>query len=144
MLGCLVQVKEWRRKAVSSEAKANDLKAQAILLRAELEKLRKEKTREETSRTKSSAANLHDSPNEMEKRVLVCRLKENRQPNDDCCKQESLGDRRKKQPTCSSRINATKRSPFRDLGNSPTFVRQNSRAVFPLHCPLPANVMRDS
>ncbi|KAJ9164335.1 hypothetical protein P3X46_023926 [Hevea brasiliensis] len=131
-------VKEWRWKAFSSEAKANELQAQVSMLQAELEKLRKEKTRER-SRTKSSAANLHDSPNDMEKRVLVCRLKENRQSNDDCCKQELLGDGRKKPP-----LNATKRSPFRDIGNSSPLVRQNSRAVFPLHCPLPSNVQSDS
>ncbi|KAF2312063.1 hypothetical protein GH714_027925 [Hevea brasiliensis] len=134
-------VKKWRRQALSSEAKANELQAQVSLLRAEMEKLRKEKTRE-TNRNKISAANLHESPNEMEKRVLVCRLKENGQANDDCCKhQESLENGRK---TSGSGLNTLKRSPFRDIGNSSPLLRQNNRGVFPLHCPLSSNVQRDS
>lgn len=128
-------MKERRRRALSSDAKANELQAQVSTLRAELEKLRKEKTRE-TNRNKNPAANSHESPNEMEKRVLVCRLKENRQANDDCCKQqESLDNGRKKTNTRGSGLNALKRSPFREIGNSSSLATQNSKGVLPLHCP---------
>lgn len=128
-------MKERRQRALSSDAKANELQAQVSTLRAELEKLRKEKTRE-TNRNKNPAANSHESPNEMEKRVLVCRLKENRQANDDCCKQqESLDNGRKKTNTRGSGLNALKRSPFREIGNSSSLATQNSKGVLPLHCP---------
>ncbi|XP_050223505.1 uncharacterized protein LOC126673408 isoform X2 [Mercurialis annua] len=129
-------VQEWKLRALSSEAKANELQPQVSTLRDELEGLKKEKTR---VRSKNSSPN---SPNEMEKRVLVCRLKENhhhhphhRHNNDN---DKITG--KKKANECS---NAAKRSPFREMnGNSSSpvlpLVRQNSRAVFPLHCSMPS------
>ncbi|KDP22106.1 hypothetical protein JCGZ_25937 [Jatropha curcas] len=134
-------VKEWRRKAVSSEAKANELQAQVMELSTELEKLKKEKAKE-TIRTKNQKLNPHtESPNEMEKRVLVCRLKENRQANcgDGSKQKEMFADGRKK----SHSLNASKRSPFREIGNSSSpLSRQNSRAVFPLRCSIPSNLQQ--
>ncbi|XP_065861556.1 uncharacterized protein [Euphorbia lathyris] len=128
-------LKEWRRKALASEAKANELQAQVSVLEAQTER----------NRTKNVAPASHDSSNEMEKRVLVCRLKENRHRKEEgCAQKEASGDRRKKTNACSSGYNgSSKRSPFREIGNSSQLLRQNSnnsksRAVFPLHCPLPA------
>nr|GEV14793.1 hypothetical protein [Tanacetum cinerariifolium] len=62
-----------------------------------------------------------------EKRILISRLKENRPTNN-----EISSDGRRKGYNLV-------RSPFKDIGNSTssssTIVRQNSNAVFPLHCP---------
>ncbi|EEF48895.1 centrosome-associated protein CEP250 isoform X2 [Ricinus communis] len=133
-------VKEWKLKALSSESKASELQAQASMLSAELEGLKKEKAKER-SRSKNLAPNSYDSPNEMEKRVLVCRLKENHHHGKDDGCSHTVG--RKKVNACSnsSGLDAAKRSPFKDIGNSSSLpllplMRQNSRAVFPLHCPV--------
>ncbi|XP_059668926.1 uncharacterized protein LOC132314018 [Cornus florida] len=131
-------VQEWRQKALTSEVKADELQTEISALRGELEKLRIERQGEVT-RTKDSSLVSRDSQNEKEKRVLICRLKENHQTNDKGSKQEILSDaRRKKAHTCSNGLAEVKRSPFRDIGNSSLLVRQNSKAIFPLHCPHPS------
>ncbi|XP_023914230.1 uncharacterized protein LOC112025774 isoform X1 [Quercus suber] len=127
-------VQEWRQKAQSSESKANELQAQMSVLHGELERMRKEQNTVVT-RTKSSPGITQDAQNEMEKRVLVCRLKENHLADDNAGKEVS-GDRRRKVHTSSSGFMAPKRSPFRDIGNSSLLMRQNSKAIFPLHSPL--------
>nr|POF08426.1 pentatricopeptide repeat-containing protein, mitochondrial [Quercus suber] len=109
-------VQEWRQKAQSSESKANELQAQMSVLHGELERMRKEQNTVVT-RTKSSPGITQDAQNEMEKRVLVCRLKENHLADDNAGKEVS-GDRRRKVHTSSSGFMAPKRSPFRDIGNS--------------------------
>ncbi|KAK8649708.1 hypothetical protein V6N13_139374 [Hibiscus sabdariffa] len=58
---------EWKQKALSSEAKANELQARIFVLHEEIERLR----------------------NEKERRVLVCCLKENRCTNDDGSKAQT-------------------------------------------------------
>ncbi|XP_075634749.1 uncharacterized protein LOC142607207 isoform X2 [Castanea sativa] len=127
-------VQEWRQKAQSSESKANELQAQMSVLHGELERMRKEQNSVVT-RTKSSPGITQDAQNEMEKRVLVCRLKENPLTNDNAGK-GVLRDRRRKVHTSSRGFMAPKRSPFRDIGNSSLLMRQNSKAIFPLHSPL--------
>lgn len=97
-------MQDWRQKAICSETKVNELQSEVNMLRKEMQWL-KEKQDSGSSRAKIS------SPTEMEKRVLVCRLKQ----------KEVFG---------------TKRSPLGDISNlsSTALVRQNSKAVvFPLH-----------
>ncbi|KAJ6716107.1 MYOSIN-LIKE PROTEIN [Salix koriyanagi] len=123
-------VQEWRQKALSSEAKENELQTQVAVLQVELERLRKERVKE-TSGSKNLPSVSLEAPNETEKRVLVCRLKENRDTNDDCRRKEAFSDgRRKPQHACAGGLDASKRSLLRDIGNSSPLARQNSRAVF--------------
>nr|XP_043623254.1 myosin heavy chain, embryonic smooth muscle isoform [Erigeron canadensis] len=67
-----------------------------------------------------------------EKQILISRLKENRK-----CNNEISGDGRRKGYNLV-------RSPLKDIGNSTsssmTISRQNSNAIFPLHCPDPARL----
>ncbi|BFG29975.1 hypothetical protein CerSpe_162490 [Prunus speciosa] len=120
-------VQEWKQKAVSSESKAKELQAQVSMLHGELDRLRKE-----AMKANGSPLIPRDPQNEMEKHVLICHLKENHCPKEGGSKQRKLA-------TCTNRVPvAPKRSPFRDIGNSSLPVRQNSKAVFPLHCPLPS------
>ncbi|KAE8705721.1 hypothetical protein F3Y22_tig00110418pilonHSYRG00111 [Hibiscus syriacus] len=67
-------VKEWRQKALSSEAEANELEAQAYVLRQEVERLRQERE-PKTARTRVASSINREAQSETEKRVLVCRLK---------------------------------------------------------------------
>lgn len=123
-----------------SEAKVNELEVQVSVLHAELERLRKENVAE-IARSKNLPPLFLDAPDEMEKRVLVCRLRENCHNNDDGCKQkEVFSNGRRKIHAYTSGPSAQKRSPFRDIGNSSPLSLQNCEAVFPLHCPLPSNV----
>ncbi|KAK2641157.1 hypothetical protein Ddye_022920 [Dipteronia dyeriana] len=134
-------VQEWRRKTVSSETKVNELQAQVTVLQKEIERLRKEQYTG-ASRAKISSPLAREPQNEMEKRVLICRLKENHcHANDSGTKQkEVLREGRRKTHTCStsssSSLVAPKQSPLGDIGNLSLLGRQNSKAVFPLHCPL--------
>ena len=83
--------------------------------------------------------------NEMEKRVLVCRLKQNHLTNDNASK-EVLRVGRRKVHTSNGGFMAPKRSPFHDIGNSLLLMRQNSKAIFPLHSPLASsteNILRE-
>ncbi|KAJ6692005.1 MYOSIN-LIKE PROTEIN [Salix purpurea] len=123
-------VQEWRQKALSSEARENELQTQVAVLQVELERLKKERVKE-TSGSKNLPSVSLEAPNETEKRVLVCRLKENRDANDDCRRKEAFSDgRRKPQHACAGGLDASKRSLLRDIGNSSPLARQNSRAVF--------------
>ncbi|CAN4119865.1 unnamed protein product [Withania somnifera] len=73
---------------------------------------------------------------EKEKRMFMHRLKENRGANDRSHKPDLSAVGRRKEHPCSKELGVEKRPPFRDLGNSsPLLVRQNSKAVFPLHSP---------
>ncbi len=130
-------MQEWKQKASSSESKANELQAQMTVLRGELEWTRKEQNSVVT-RTKGSPGISQDAQNEMEKRVLVCRLKENHLTDDNASK-EVLREGRRKVHASSSGFLAPKRSPFQDIGNSSLLMRQNSKAIFPLHSPLPSS-----
>ena len=96
------------------------------------------------TRTKSSQGITQDAQNEMEKRVLVCCLKENHLINDNASK-EVLRVGRRKVHTSNGGFMAPKRSPFHDIGNSLLLMRQNSKAIFPLHSPLASsteNILR--
>lgn len=136
-------MQEWREKAVSSESKARGLQEQVSSLHAELNSLRKgEKTKLKEENRSPASPNPRDPQNEMEKRVLICHLKENHCTKEYSSKQrEVLLESREKRDSCTNRTpiapHALKRSPFRDIGNSSMSSRQHSRAVFPLHCPLP-------
>ncbi|XP_059430422.1 uncharacterized protein LOC132164033 isoform X1 [Corylus avellana] len=124
-------VQEWRQKALSSESKANALQGEMSALRCELESMKKD----QNSGVMRAPGITQDAQNEMEKRVLVCRLKENHCTRDNVSK-EALSDGRRKAHTST----APKRSPFRDISNSSLLMRQNSRAIFPLHSPLPTDM----
>lgn len=111
-------MQEWRQRALSSEAEANELREQASELQEEIQRSRKERDKAR-----------HLPQNETEKRVLICRLKENRHDHLHECKQnEALGDRRRKVHTSTSRLAAApKLYPFRDIGNSSPMSRQSSK-----------------
>ncbi|KAI5334476.1 hypothetical protein L3X38_024609 [Prunus dulcis] len=124
-------VQEWKQKAVSSESKAKELQAQVSMLHGELDRFRKEASIR-AMKANGSPLIPRDPQNEMEKHVLICHLKENHCPKEGGSKQRKLA-------TCTNRVLvAPKRSPFRDIRNSSLPERQNSKAVFPLHCPLPS------
>jgi hypothetical protein len=134
-------VQEWRQKAVSSESKARGLQEQVSILQAELNRLRKGENT--IVKKENCSPNPRDPQNEMEKRVLICHLKENHCTKEYSSKQrEVLLEGRKKPDLCTNRTpiapHALKRSPFRDIGNSSLLSRQHSKAVFPLHCPAPS------
>ncbi|CAN8321378.1 unnamed protein product [Cochlearia groenlandica] len=79
-------VEGWRRKALSSETKLKSLQEEVLLLQEEIENLRKGHYKKETEKSKVL-------PSESEKRVLICRLKENRHSNN--------GEGRAAKPSCS-------------------------------------------
>ncbi|XP_076938267.1 uncharacterized protein LOC143606355 [Bidens hawaiensis] len=150
-------VGEWKEKAIAYETKASNLQTELSLLKDELEKLKKEQVKEVGSTTKKAVVSLskqleretknrHEKVEQSkkdshplslgkqlarEKRILISRMKENR-PNNN----EMSSDGRRK--GCKM-----VRSPFKDIGNSSSaigLIRQNSNAVFPLHCPEPARM----
>ncbi|XP_040993334.1 uncharacterized protein LOC121239982 isoform X1 [Juglans microcarpa x Juglans regia] len=125
-------VQEWRQKALSSESRESELRVQMSELRQELEWMRKEQN--SVIRAPEIAQNAQ---NETQKRVLVCRLKENHYTSNNSSREVSRD--RRKAPTSSCGFVAPKRLPFQDIGNSSLLMRQNSKAIFPLHCPLPFN-----
>ncbi|XP_075093496.1 uncharacterized protein LOC107797394 isoform X1 [Nicotiana tabacum] len=177
-------VEEWKEKAQAFETNANELQCQLSATKEELEKSRTKKAitqdqREVTSTPNSPLVSLAKQM-EKEKRVLVCRLKEenanqklqkqrgmeaittkdlapvslgkqlekesrmfmhrlkeNRGAKDRSCKPELSPVGRRKEHSCSKESGVQKRLPFRDIGNSssPLLVRQNSKAVYPLHSP---------
>ncbi|KAE8691685.1 hypothetical protein F3Y22_tig00110885pilonHSYRG00074 [Hibiscus syriacus] len=99
-------VKEWRQKALSSEAEAKELRAQVYVLRQEVERLRQERERK-TARTRIASPINREAQSETEKRVLVCRLKE-----DD---------------PCTAGLIPIRRSPLRDISNKPTLKKQQKQ-----------------
>ncbi|KAI3409355.1 uncharacterized protein J3R85_019430 [Psidium guajava] len=113
-------VQEWRQRALSSEAEANELRARASAPQEEIQRSRKEQDKAR-----------HLPQGETEKRVLICRLKENRRDRHIQCKQdEASGDRRRKVHASAGRLAAAalERSPFQDIGNSsPMSSRQISK-----------------
>lgn len=177
-------MEEWKEKAQAFETNANELQCQLSATKEELEKSRTKKAitqdqREVTSTPNSPLVSLAKQM-EKEKRVLVCRLKEenanqklqkqkgvevistkdlppvslgkqlekekrmfmhrlkeNRGAIDRSCKPELSPVGRRKESSCSKESGVQKRLPFRDIGNSssPLLVRQNSKAVYPLHSP---------
>uniref|UniRef100_A0A3Q7GW27 Uncharacterized protein n=1 Tax=Solanum lycopersicum TaxID=4081 RepID=A0A3Q7GW27_SOLLC len=73
---------------------------------------------------------------EKEKCMFMHCLRENRGANDSSGRSElsSVGIRTER--SCSKKSGVLKKPPFRDVGNSsPLLVRQNSKAVYPLHNP---------
>ncbi|KAH7543529.1 hypothetical protein FEM48_Zijuj02G0193600 [Ziziphus jujuba var. spinosa] len=139
-------VKEWRQKAASSESRANELESNISKLSGELERLKKEEEKKEETNSKCTPSlTPWEAQNEMEKRVLVCRLKENHQTyeNKSSSKHKFTSDLNKKANTKSNGLVAPKRSPFQDIGNSSVLDRQQSNANFPLHCPLAPNTSKN-
>ncbi|KAG5517546.1 hypothetical protein RHGRI_038071 [Rhododendron griersonianum] len=131
------KVRQWKQKALTFETKANNLETELYLLRGELEKFRSKEKIEEVTKTMdypplSLGAQIAQ---EKEKRVLICRLKENHRPSDKGSKQEiSTGGRRKVHTSSNGNL-VPKRSPFQEIGNSSPKLRQKSMAIFPLHFP---------
>ncbi|KAE8678854.1 Myosin-related isoform 2 [Hibiscus syriacus] len=114
--------KEWKRKAISSEAKANELQAQISVLHEEIERLQIERDRK-TARARNTSIN-QEVQNETEKRVLVCRLKENHCADDDGCKAQS----------CTAAGLLPRRSPLREIGNMSALMKQHGEGIMPLFC----------
>lgn len=131
------QVQEWRQRALSSESKTNELEAKISVLSGDLERLRKEQNA--LRATKCSPIPL-DTQNELEKRVVVCSSKENSHVMENSKHKEVLGNGERKGHATIGGVLATKRSPFRDIGNSSLLMKQNGKAVFPLHSHLSSNV----
>lgn len=130
------QVQEWRERALSSESKKNELEVKLSMLHGDLERLKNEQNI--VKETKSSPIPL-DTPNEFEKRIVVCSSKENSNNNvkENIKHSEVLRNgERKTHAAIRGGLLAPKRTPFRDIGNSPLLIRQNGKAVFPLHCHL--------
>ncbi|CAL0329369.1 unnamed protein product [Lupinus luteus] len=127
-------LQEWRQKAVASESKTNELEEKISMLNGELESLRKEKNA--VHGTKCSAIPPLDTHNELEKRIVVCSSKENSKHNEVLRNGES-----RSHAADRGGFQATKRSPFQDIGNNSSFsMRQNGNLVFPSHCHLSSNV----
>ncbi|KAJ8751243.1 hypothetical protein K2173_016424 [Erythroxylum novogranatense] len=127
-------VQAWSQRALSSEAKANELQAQVCVLHTELERWRKERVAETAANRSSPTPLSQDTSIEKEKRVLVCRLKKKHPTDDDGYKQKkAFSDGRRRSKVSTIEPNVTKRSPLRDIGNSPPLAGQNSTAVFPWH-----------
>ncbi|KAJ0242214.1 Myosin-like protein [Hirschfeldia incana] len=104
-------VEGWRQKALSSEAKLRNLEAEVCKLQEEMKRLRKE--------DKVEAEN-NKLPTESEKRVLICRLKENRHSSNGDWSKYSEGKTTK--PSCS-------RPPLREIKNGSVAARQRSSSV---------------
>ncbi|KAF4391140.1 hypothetical protein F8388_009562 [Cannabis sativa] len=129
-------VQDWRQKAISSENKANQLEAQMYYLRKELDRSKKELEKVHERRDKGSSPAIPvDGQHEMEKRVLICRLKEN---NSHHQQKEaptlSDGRRRKSQTWNNNGSFGLERSPLRDIGNNSCASvkhQQHSRVIFP-------------
>ena len=140
------KVQEWRQKAISSESKANQLEVQMYFLQNEIERLRKEEEKTDETRAKGSPLTAMDGQREMEKRVLICRLKENHQvrhASESCVKQNeasSDGRRRKAQTWSKNGLVALERSPLRDIGNSCVLVKQHNKTIYPL---VPSNISKN-
>ncbi|CAN6931059.1 unnamed protein product [Brassica oleracea] len=104
-------VEGWRRKALSSEAKLKNLEAEVCGLQEEMKRLRKD--------DKVEAAK-NKLPTESEKRVLICRLKENiYSSNGDWSK---YSERKTTKPSSS-------RQPLREIKNGSVAVRQKNSNV---------------
>ncbi|KAJ0234570.1 Myosin-like protein [Hirschfeldia incana] len=93
-------VEGWRRKASSSEANLKNMQAEVCGLQEEIKRLKKEGTKLEPEKNKL--------PTESEKRVLICRLKENRHSNNGDWSKYSEG--RTAKPSYS-------RQPLREIKN---------------------------
>ncbi|KAK1408425.1 hypothetical protein QVD17_40190 [Tagetes erecta] len=144
----MIDVEEWREKAVRYETKADRLQIEVNLLKREVEKLKKDQVRVslgkqiERERKIGLSCRMHEKVEQpkkdsqplslwkqlaMEKRILISQMKENTSNNKD----EILSDGRRK--GCH-----LVRSPFKEIGNAASssmgVVRQNSNAIFPLHC----------
>ena len=144
-------MEEWKHKAASSESRANELEAKMSVLSMELERLREEGKKQGT--VTAAQTPCWDAQNEMEKRVLVCRLKEkenhhqHHKSNENNSKEKvtsSDGNRKAANTVVmtkngvSSISIAQKRSPFQDIGNSSVLLgrQQHCKGIFPLlHCP---------
>ncbi|ESQ30343.1 hypothetical protein EUTSA_v10011423mg [Eutrema salsugineum] len=105
-------VEGWRRKALSSEAKLKNLQAEVCGLQEDIERLRKEHKLEPEK---------NKLPSESEKRVLICRLKENRHSNNGDWSKSSEG-RTTTKPSCS-------RPPLREIKNVSVTARQRNSNV---------------
>ncbi|KAH7543528.1 hypothetical protein FEM48_Zijuj02G0193500 [Ziziphus jujuba var. spinosa] len=92
-------------KAASSESRANELESKISKLFGELERLKKEEEKKEETKSKCTPSlTPGEAQNDMEKRVLACRLKENHQANEtnSCSKRKFTSDPDKKANTKST------------------------------------------
>ncbi|XP_043693756.1 myosin-2 [Telopea speciosissima] len=140
---------EWKQKALSSENMVTELQKKISELRVEVERLRTEQQQKEHSRTRGMPPLPRDSQKEeKEKRVLICRLKENHHIGScNVGKQnEGLDDDKRRARSCSVGlvVAAAKRSPLRDVGNSSPLNKQSSRAHFPSYRREPSSHSQES
>ncbi|XP_042513702.1 myosin-9-like [Macadamia integrifolia] len=103
---------KWRQKAVSSENMVTKLQKQISDLYVELERLRSESEKKPT----------RDTQKEKEKRVLICRLKENHHIGSSC----NIGKQNKAYSCSSGLVTARNRSPLQVIGNSSPLNKQSS------------------
>ncbi|GAB4835232.1 hypothetical protein Ancab_000141 [Ancistrocladus abbreviatus] len=127
-------VEEWKQKALSHEMKANELQKQVIMLQEGLERLMIQRGSEMKKSKELPPLSWEATlPNEKEKRVLTCRVKENNRTSDDSSRRKDVVTGGKKAlHRGSSRPVSPSRLPFRDVGNLSPLLRQDSkRSVFP-------------
>ncbi|CAN1158276.1 hypothetical protein LINPERHAP2_LOCUS22062 [Linum perenne] len=112
-------VEEWRQKATCFEDRVKELEK-------EIHGLKKLKAKDRSTRGRNVPTISPNSNETKGKRVVVCRMKENRdgdeqqQQHQQCRLKDMLKEERRKS------ISGLKRSPFRDLGNSlPLMIKQN-------------------
>ncbi|CAI0450120.1 unnamed protein product [Linum tenue] len=108
---------EWRQKAGCLEDRSKELEEQVSELQKEIERLKKETTRDNRA---IGRRNLPlQTPSETEKRVLVCRMKENRHHEHQQFRlKDALREERRKSISTGIGGGGLKRSPFKDVGNS--------------------------
>lgn len=96
------------------------------MLRDEIDSLNKV-LRTESVRAKCPLPPVPNSPDEAEKRVLICSVKENHQGGVGVeAGVSGIGRRRKVHSCASSRVSDLTRSPLQDIGNSS---RQNAKSI---------------
>lgn len=126
---------EWKQRALSLECKESQLQIQVQEFQQELEKLSMEKRSDPEAKTsKDMRPILLGAQLAKEKQLLTCRVKGSNPTGEN-------GDRKvvdgKKALHKNGRwLVSSNRHPFKDIGNLPPLVRQNSRRyVYPLHSP---------
>jgi small subunit ribosomal protein S2e len=134
------QVQEWKQRALSSESKKDELEAKLSVVYGDLEKLRNEQNAVKGTKCLSNAL---DMQNEFEKHIVVFSSKENSSNVTENRKRSEVlrnGERKTHATSVRGGSLVPKRPPFRDIGNNSSLsMRENGKAVFPLHCHLSSN-----
>ncbi|KAK2381216.1 hypothetical protein QL285_068842 [Trifolium repens] len=133
-------VQEWKQRALSSESKKDELEGKLSIVYGDLEKLRNEQN---TVKGMKCTSNALDMQNEFEKHIVVFSSKENSSNVTENRKRSEVlrnGERKTHATSVRGGLLVPKRPPFRDIGNNSSLsMRENGKAVFPLHCHLSSN-----